>query len=150
MKSLKILNLRGCHIFQQLRWEEILLRHTSHNWLVWNTGPVDPVIVVGYGGKAHELVHIDVAERDGIPLIRRYTGGGTVIVDQNSVFSSFIMNAEDASVTPYPKNIMKWSEDIYGPVFGKLLLPEHVGDVCMCFLLLSCRVCPLLCLEIFT
>jgi len=129
MQSLKFLNLKGSHIFQQLRWEEILLRHTKHNWLVWNTGPIDPAIIVGYGGKAHELVHTDLAERDGIPLIRRYTGGGTVIVDSNSVFSSLIMNAEDASLVPYPRNIMQWSEDIYAPVFGELLHPDNVYPI---------------------
>lgn len=30
--------------------------------------------------------------RDNVPVIRRFTGGGTVIVDEETLFGSLIMN----------------------------------------------------------
>lgn len=51
-----------------------------------------PTIVLGIGGKADKLVHLDRTAQDGIPLLRRFSGGGTVIVDQDSLFVTFIMN----------------------------------------------------------
>lgn len=51
-------------------------------------------------------------------LIRRYTGGGTVVVDENTIFTSFIMNESDVPSKPFPRDIMNWSErDVFGPVF---------------------------------
>eukprot|EP01035_Chromulina_nebulosa_P017941 gene17941-23565_t len=55
---------------------------------------------------------------DKIEIIRRFTGGGTVIIDKDTIFSTFIMNTEDAKSLPYPKNIMAWSEPIYKEVFN--------------------------------
>jgi lipoate-protein ligase A len=121
MRSIKYVNLKGIHIFDQLRYEEILYRHSKSNWFLWNYGPVQPAIVLGYSGKILELVNVNEARRDQIPLIRRYTGGGTVIVDQSTLFSSFIMNSADAGTPPYPRNIMTWSEGVYGPVFNRLM-----------------------------
>lgn len=51
-----------------------------------------PTIVLGIGGKADKLVHLNRTARDGVPLLRRFSGGGTVIVDEGSLFVTFIMN----------------------------------------------------------
>lgn len=48
--------------------------------------------MLGIGGKADRLVHLDRAARDGVPLLRRFSGGGTVVVDEDSLFVTFIMN----------------------------------------------------------
>ncbi len=74
--------------------------------------------MVGFSGKINELVHVDKAKMDDVPVIRRYTGGGTVIVDSSTAFASFVMNANDADTKPYPREIMTWSADIYNPVFN--------------------------------
>ena len=78
--------------------------------------------------------------RDNILVLRRYTGGGTVIVDHNSVFTSWIMNSSDANTSPFPREIMAWSETMFKPVFDgcldpasadKFILREHdyvIGD----------------------
>ena len=84
-------------------------------------------IVLGFGGKVHELVDTDLLKQSNeantgnvkrIDLIRRYTGGGTVIVDNKTLFASFIMNANAVPSLPYPRDIMSWSEGIYKPVFN--------------------------------
>ena len=38
-------------------------------------------------------MHCDEAVQYGIQVIRRFTGGGTVVVDHDTVFSSLIMQA---------------------------------------------------------
>lgn len=64
-----------------------------------------------------ELVDVEKVAKDWIPLIRRFTGGGTVIVDDQTLFTTFIMNAKHAECDPYPRNIMHWSADIFRLVF---------------------------------
>ena len=62
-----------------------------------------------------------------IRLIRRFTGGGTVVVDKDTVFVTFVCNREDVPSQPqYPRDVMRWSELFYKPVFDSLLRnPEH-------------------------
>ncbi len=58
------------------------------------------------------------AKESRLSLIRRYSGGGTVVVDHNTLFVSFIMQSSALMEIPsYPRPIMRWSEGIYGPVF---------------------------------
>lgn len=121
MKVLKCLNLNGMSIFQQLKYEELLLRHTFDNWFIYNTDSLERTIVLGFSGKIHELVNVKKAHSDSVNLIRRYTGGGTVIIDNNTIFTSFIMNTDDAVCKPYPRDIMTWSETIFGTVFNRKL-----------------------------
>jgi hypothetical protein len=59
---------------------------------------VRPTIVLGIGGKAEKLVHLDRVGRAGVPLLRRFSGGGTVVVDEDSLFVTFIMNTVRACV----------------------------------------------------
>lgn len=61
-----------------------------------------PTIVLGIGGKADQLVHVDRTSKDNVGLLRRFSGGGTVIVDQDSLFATFIMNTVRACVKGSP------------------------------------------------
>ncbi len=47
---------------------------------------------MGFSAKPAELLELEKVRQDGIPVLRRYTGGGTVIVDHNTFFASFVMN----------------------------------------------------------
>lgn len=56
--------------------------------------------------------------RDGVPVIRRFSGGGTVIVDHGTIFVTFICNKDTVpGIQPYPQPIMSWSSLIYNKVF---------------------------------
>lgn len=82
--------------------------------------------------------------RDRIPIIKRYSGGGTVVVDQSTLYASLIMNEvallglpyymytsssrpvccvqAAAGVPAFPRDIMTWSADcVYKPVFDGTL-----------------------------
>lgn len=93
MKTLHYIRLNGISVLKQLRIEELLLRQSNKNFYVFNEGSlIETSIVLGMSGKIVELIDTDLVEKDKIPLIRRYTGGGTVVVDNNTLFSTFIMN----------------------------------------------------------
>lgn len=92
LSKLRFARLKNVHIFEQLRLEELLLRHDDKCWCLINSGPKIPAIVTGFSGKVPELVEIEAAKRDNIGVIRRFTGGGTVVVDENTFFVTFICN----------------------------------------------------------
>ena len=73
---LKFVNLRGkIGIYEQLKIEELFMRHQKDNWYLLNTGIDQPSIVLGISGKVHELVNLKRCIEDEIPLIRRFSGG---------------------------------------------------------------------------
>ena len=119
-------------ILEQLRLEEALLRHSAESWCVLSRGAAPPTVVLGLGGKAPALVDLAAARRDDVPLVRRYTGGGTVVVGEGTAFASLIVSARDAAalgggggggggVAPYPAPIMEWSAQFYAPVLARVL-----------------------------
>ncbi|KAK7394995.1 hypothetical protein VNO78_15536 [Psophocarpus tetragonolobus] len=121
LSLMKLVKLRGMPILQQLHLEERLLRTSSDNWCLINDGTSSPSIVMGLSGKLSELVETKSALQDHIPIIRRFTGGGTVIVDQNTIFVTMIVNKDDVpKVQPFPRSIMSWSGLLYSEVFEGL------------------------------
>lgn len=74
-------------------------------------------------------MHEEAAARAGMPLIKRFSGGGTVVVDADTLFATVIMNAAALpDVECYPRPVMRWSERFYTPVFapyGDFSLREH-------------------------
>lgn len=108
-----ILHLKNYPIYDQLQLEETLLRTSNDNWLIINEGST-PAIVMGISGKKEELV----CPQNPFPLIKRFSGGGTVIVDENTLFATFICNKSLHDFPAYPEPIMRWTESIYQKVFN--------------------------------
>jgi len=129
MGTVRLLRYRGLSILKQLQIEEALLRATSDNWLLLNDGTSQPAIVMGISGKPGELVHQEAARNQGVQLIKRFSGGGTVVVDDNTLFATIIMQGRALpNIECYPRPIMQWSREFYGPVFspyGDFHLQEH-------------------------
>ena len=146
-----LLRLRNVPILSALRLEEALFRADSRSWLITNewddvspgaeaccvntlTGEVMPVesasaIVLGISGKAAELVDLDRARAARVPLCRRFSGGGTVIVDANTIFVTFLV-AEGAlpAVAPYPEPILRWTSAVYADAFESCGVYEACPD----------------------
>lgn len=121
MERLSIVRLHRMPIFQQLQLEEALFRAGSGNWCLLNEG-TDPAIVMGISGSIDE-----VSPSCPFPIIRRFSGGGTVVVDEETVFFSLILNSSDLLCPPTPHDVMKWSLDLLYPAFlpNKLCLEEQ-------------------------
>lgn len=113
---LHVLKLHRTPIFEQLQIEEALLRADQRNWCIINYGS-PPAIVMGISGKAHELVDLEKLNSNPIPLIRRFSGGGTVVIDEQTVFVTFICGTSFVSISPFPEQIMRWTERFYQPLF---------------------------------
>ncbi|CAM9864619.1 unnamed protein product [Phaeothamnion confervicola] len=123
-RLVRVVRLARAPIFQQLCIEEALFYKTDGNWCLYNEGcPTEPpTVVLGISGKPERMCNLDAVRRDGIPLIRRFSGGGTVIVDQGTIFATLIMKQGDVpECQPYPRDIMSWTEKIYGPAFSRLV-----------------------------
>lgn len=147
-----LLRLRNVPILQALRVEEALFRaDTGRSWLITNewdreggistlTGEHQPpsaadAIVLGISGKPAELVHLDRAEAAGVPLCKRFSGGGTVIVDTQTIFVTFIVAAEALpEVAPYPEPMLKWTSDVYADALASCGVDgfaTHANDYCI-------------------
>jgi lipoate-protein ligase A len=122
-----LLHLKNCPIFQQLQIEEALLRADTRNFCIINEGST-PAIVLGISGKVDELVDQEKAALQNIPLIRRFSGGGTVLVDESTLFVTFICQRDLHDFAPFPEPIMKWSEGLYKEVFSHELFSLREND----------------------
>lgn len=127
-----LLRLQGLSIHQQLRIEEALLRADDRNWCLLHCG-APPAIVMGVSGRHDELVDEEIRQQLSLPLIRRFSGGGTVVVDEETCFATLIVNSSAIAIPPFPEAILRWSADLYRPLFTGLdfRLREHdytVGD----------------------
>lgn len=79
--------------------------------------------IIHFRRKPAELLEIGSVLQDKIPVVKRFSGGGTVIVDHQTVFITFICNTDALpNVQPYPRPIMSWSGQLYNKVF------QGVGD----------------------
>lgn len=115
MSKFNLLHL-NVSIFQQLQIEEALLRTDTNNWCILNYGST-PAIVMGISGKVEELVEREATVARNIPLIKRFSGGGTVVVDEKTIFVTWIVNSEHIEVPCCPKKILEWTGQIYEPIF---------------------------------
>ncbi|NGX58199.1 MAG: Lipoate-protein ligase LplJ [Chlamydiae bacterium] len=115
MKTLHLVKLKNTPIFQQLQYEEALVRADKRNWCLLNEGSSE-AIVMGISGKAEQLID----ERYlSVPVIRRFTGGGTVYIDANTCFVTLICNHSDVDISPFPQHILKWNGELYR---------DHIGN----------------------
>lgn len=117
--TLHLLRLTNCPILQQLQLEEALLRADQRNWCILNTGS-SPAIVMGISGKPELLINPAKLKEAPVPVIRRFSGGGTVFVDENTCFVTFICNSAESNVACYPDKVMQWSGQLYQDVFPSL------------------------------
>ncbi|OAE30902.1 hypothetical protein AXG93_3943s1330 [Marchantia polymorpha subsp. ruderalis] len=108
---MRMLRLEGFPIFQQLLLEERLLRTSNDNWCVINDGTSPPAIVMGISGKPEKLLDVEKVVKDDLCVIKRFSGGGTVVVDEDTLFVSLICSRSAVpDLQLYPRHIMNWTE----------------------------------------
>jgi lipoate---protein ligase len=121
-----LIHLKNVPIFKQLQLEETLLREDNRNFCILNEGS-SPAIVMGISGKPEELIDMSQANDLKIPIIKRFSGGGTVVIDSDTLFVTFLCNKEEFTFPSYPERIMKWSEEFYKKALTieEFALKEH-------------------------
>eukprot|EP00501_MAST-03F_sp_TOSAG23-6_P001360 GSMAST32.ASY1.ANO1.1412.1 assembled CDS len=113
-------------IMQQLLIEEALLRGDNANWCILSECSGPPTIVMGVAGKPDDLLNVELVRKEKIPTIRRFSGGGTVVVDVGTLFASFIFRSDCIPIgecnPKSPKSIMDWTRRFYTGVFHRLVM----------------------------
>lgn len=117
LPEINLIHLEGCPIYEQLQLEEALLRADHSNWCLVNVGTPD-AIVLGISSIPDQMIHLDRLQNKPIPIIKRFSGGGTVYVDQKTLFITFICNKEDTDSDCYPEPILRWGKGIYQNIFS--------------------------------
>ncbi len=107
-----LIHLKNCPIFKQLQLEESLLRCDTRNFCILNEGS-SPAIVMGISGQMEQLVDTKKQAQNPLPVIRRFSGGGTVVVDEETLFVSFICQKEAHPFAPYPEQLLRFGESLY-------------------------------------
>lgn len=115
---LHILELNSFPILEQLQLEEALLRTDNKNWCLINSGS-PPAIVMGISQDPAQVVNFEKHPAHPIPLIKRYSGGGTVVIEPTTVLVTLILNHDKVPVSPFPKEVLKWTETLYRPAFSE-------------------------------
>ncbi len=108
--TIDLITLKHTPIEKQLEMEKTLLDNESQSLILINIGP-PKAIVMGSSQKEEEVIHLDKALQ--IPIIRRFSAGGCVILDQDTIMVTFIMNKKDVGFDLNPLSIMKWTEKFY-------------------------------------
>mmetsp|Transcript_21307 Transcript_21307/g.46521 ORF Transcript_21307/g.46521 Transcript_21307/m.46521 type:complete len:498 (+) Transcript_21307:156-1649(+) len=95
------------------------------------------MIVMGIGGKAEKLLNTREVQTDRLLVVKRFSGGGTVVMDENAIWTTLIAGRRtDSNIDtivgdtqqkqkqlcqPYPRDIMEWTANaVFGPTFEKL------------------------------
>ncbi|MCC6128153.1 MAG: lipoate--protein ligase family protein [Chlamydiae bacterium] len=112
MEKLYFIHVKNKSIFEQLELEEALLRTDERNICLIGQGS-SRAIVMGISGDAEKLIDLEKAGRDQIPIIRRFSGGGTVIVDEDTLFISFLFHKNAVDVPAFPEPLLRWSAELY-------------------------------------
>jgi lipoate-protein ligase A len=118
-----LVHTKNLPIRHQLELEEAFLRLDNRPLCLINEGTSTPAIVLGISQKPKLVV-----ENTTMPLIRRFSGGGTVVVDENTLFVTFIGNSDELSIPHNPQGIAKWTTKFYGPLFQDLNFTYHEND----------------------
>ncbi len=118
-------------IYEQLKIEEALLRASDENWCILNMGSLEPTIVMGISAKAEEMVNLNAVQSSPrqIPLLRRFSGGGTVVVDEKTLFFTLILSKSHIPSTSHgPKEYLQWVFHTIAPAFKPYSLTLAEND----------------------
>lgn len=95
------LNLKSSDPFFNLAIEEILLKDSEEEYFILCVN--SPSVIIGKHQSGHREVNTRFVTQNGIPVIRRITGGGTVFHDYGNLNFSFIRQSESGKQVDFRK-----------------------------------------------
>lgn len=122
-RVLNLVELARFPIHEQLHLEEKLLRNCDGFYCLTNFG-APPAYVLPISAKKEEWLQ-EVTH----PVIRRYTGGGGVVIDESTLFVTFIGPAELLNSAPTPSSIHEFAEKHYAHYIPGFIRKEN--DYCI-------------------
>lgn len=99
---MKILNLTLPTPEENLACDEALLEACEEEWEGADAGVLRfyesprPFVVVGYGNRVATEVDVDACEAQGIPILRRPSGGGTVVLGPGCLAYALVLRIDAA------------------------------------------------------
>lgn len=126
MPEISVAIFHNYPILAQLQLEEALLRADERNWCLINFGS-PAAIVMGISGKPETLIDTHKWYANPIPIIKRFSGGGTVFVDEQTIFVTFICNAS-STVPPFPQQVMQWNQRHFSGLFEQPIFALQEND----------------------
>jgi len=119
LPKMQYLKVKNFPILEQLQLEEALLRADCNNWCLINQGS-PPAIVMGISGKKEVVIQEDFYRHNPLPVIRRFSGGGTVVIDEHTLFITLICNSKAVSIPAFPEPILQWNGTLFSRPLGAL------------------------------
>ena len=113
-------------MLHQLVFEERLFRLTNDNWCVFGHGPREPAVVMGISGKPEKLLNIARCRDAELQVVKRFSGGGTVVVDDSTLFVSWVCHKDllPHTISNSPPALMQWSADFYADALARCRSPQ--------------------------
>ena len=129
-RILHVVRARGASVARALRLEEGLFRHVDlarSEWLTLVDGVDRETVVLGTSSDVQRLVDENERTRRRCGLVRRFSGGGTVLCDSNTLLIGMVMRnggslvlGGDETTRAYPRDVMRATGDaVYGEVFDR-------------------------------
>lgn len=84
------------------------------------TEPSDTCVSLGYFDNANRFLDFNYCKTHNIPIIRRYTGGGTVILHPGQIFYQFIFSKSNKTIPFKIENVYKYFSNIVIEVYKSL------------------------------
>lgn len=93
--------------------------------------PTNYFVVVGYGNRIHTEVNAVACEAKGIPVLRRCSGGGTVLQGPGCLNYALIAPAEGpmATITGANRHIMEAHQRIFTELLGQPVHTQGITDL---------------------
>ena len=134
--AIRAIDLPAHTVQEHLIWDEYILRACEMGKL----GPTlrfwkvqEPAVVLGYSGKLHNEVREKACQRLGIPVVRRTSGGGTVLLDGGCLNYSLVLpllwHPSLASVSQTNQFIMKRHQAAIAALTGEAVDLEGDTDL---------------------
>jgi lipoate-protein ligase A len=97
---------------------------------VWE--PQDVVVVLGRSNTAEREAREDVCSKDGVPVLRRLGGGGTVVLGPGCLVVSLAKPVAKAFVVgPYMGTAVRLLAETLESETGVRISPRGTGDLCV-------------------
>jgi len=92
-----------------------------------------PFVVIGYAGKVSGEVNVTACRKLGVPILRRCSGGGTVLQGPGCLNYALILPLEQAgplsTITSTNRFVMERHRDLIGSLLGRPVTIEGVTDL---------------------